>query len=89
MTVFQINSKLEEDRLKMPLEREQVIASPVKFPRSFALDPTGKWLVLAGETDNRLAVMKIDAASGQLTPTDQTAEVGRPVCVLFAPPNQR
>jgi 6-phosphogluconolactonase len=71
------------------LPREQVIACPVKFPRSFALDPSGGWIVVAGQTDNRIAVMKIDAQSGRLSPTNQFAGVGSPVCVLFVPEGSR
>jgi 6-phosphogluconolactonase len=56
-----------------------------KFPRSFAIDPTGQWLITAGQQDNRIAVLKIDQATGRLTATDQSAAVGVPVCVLFVP----
>ena len=71
------------------LPREQVIECPVKFPRSFALDPSGGWIVVAGQTDNRIAVMKIDAKSGRLSPTNQFAGVNSPVCVLFVPEGSR
>ncbi len=57
----------------------------VKVPRGFAIDPTGQWLIAAGQDDHKIAVLKIDPATGKLTPTDQTAQVGAPVCVLFAP----
>jgi len=64
----------------------QTEPSVVKFPRSFAIDPSGKWLIAAGQKDNRIAVLKIDPTTGNLTATDQSAEVGTPVCVLFVPP---
>ncbi|HEX4139758.1 MAG TPA: lactonase family protein [Candidatus Methylacidiphilales bacterium] len=80
ITVFRVMRSL-----RSPLELEQVAPSPVKFPRSFAIDPSGRWLVVAGETDNRIGVMKIDPATGRLTPTAQTKSLDRPVCVLFAP----
>lgn len=57
----------------------------VKVPRGFGIDPSGQWLIAAGQNDDKIAVLKIDAATGKLSPTDQTAEVGSPVCVLFAP----
>lgn len=60
-------------------------SSEVKFPRSFSIDPTGKWLIAAGQKDDRIAVFRIDQDTGKLTPTGQTAPVGSPMCVVFAP----
>lgn len=57
----------------------------VKVPRGFAIDPTGRWLVAGGQNDHRIAVLAIDQQTGRLTATDQSAEVGAPVCVLFKP----
>lgn len=57
----------------------------VKVPRGFGIDPTGQWLITAGQNDDKIAVLKIDQTTGKLSPTDQTASVGSPVCVLFAP----
>jgi 6-phosphogluconolactonase len=59
--------------------------SPVKCPRSFALDPTGHWIIVAGQDDNTLAEFKVDPATGQLSPTDAILMVGSPVCVMFVP----
>jgi len=57
----------------------------VKIPRGFAIDPTGQWLIAGGQDDDKIAVLKIDPASGKLTATDQSAHVGEPTCILFAP----
>lgn len=61
----------------------QSAASQVKVPRSFTLDPTAHWLIAAGQKDNRLAVFKVDFDTGHLIPTNQSGEVGAPVCVVF------
>jgi 6-phosphogluconolactonase len=61
----------------------QSTPSVVQFPRNFALDPTGHWLIAAGQKGNQIAVFRIDPATGRLTPTDQTAKIGSPVCILF------
>ena len=79
MTVFKINPSASGK----PLQREEVVPSPAAFPRSFAIDPTGQWLIVAGQTGNGIALLKIDPASGRLTPTQEHASVGSPVCVLF------
>jgi 6-phosphogluconolactonase len=55
----------------------------VKIPRGFAIDPAGKWLLAAGQDDNKLVTFAIDAQSGKLKPTEATATVGKPVCILF------
>jgi 6-phosphogluconolactonase (cycloisomerase 2 family) len=86
MTVFKISAPSVSSQggaAQKILRREEIVPSPVTFPRSFALDPTGKWLVVAGQTDNRISVLKIDSGSGRLTPTMEQARVGSPVCVLF------
>jgi 6-phosphogluconolactonase len=82
MTVFRVNRSATAHRLTFV----QNIPSPAMFPRNFGLDPSGRWMIVAGQNDNRLAVMKIDGTSGRLTPTDQSTIVGSPVCVLFVPP---
>ncbi len=61
----------------------ETVPALVQIPRSFSIDPTGRWLISAGQKDNRIAVLKIDPASGRLSATDQSATVGSPVCVLF------
>ncbi len=64
----------------------QSVPSEVNFPRSFAIDPSGKWLIAAGQKDDRIGVMKIDPTTGGLTSKGQFAGVGTTVCVLFGPP---
>lgn len=57
----------------------------IKIPRNFNIDPTGRWMIVANQDGNSLIVYKIDPSTGALTPTDQKAEVGSPVCVKFVP----
>jgi 6-phosphogluconolactonase len=65
------------------LKRIQNISAGVKVPRGFDIEPSGRWLVVAGQQDNRIAVLKIDPATGRLEKTDESATVGSPVCILF------
>ncbi len=71
------------------LDRIQVAPAEVKVPRGFAIDPTGRWLIAAGQNDGRIAVLKIDPATGMLSPTDQAANASSPICILFAPGDPR
>jgi 6-phosphogluconolactonase len=57
----------------------------VEIPRGMGLDPSGQWIVVAGQKDNRLAALKIDPATGKLSAPVHTAEVPAPVCVVFGP----
>ena len=57
----------------------------VAMPRGMALDPTGRWLVVAGQKDHSLTVLTIDPDTGKLSPTGQTRPVPAPVSVTFAP----
>ncbi len=66
------------------LEIIESIPAGVTVPRDFAYDPSGRWLVAAGQNDNTLAVFAVDPSTGQLSPTDHTANVAKPVCVVFA-----
>ena len=55
----------------------------VSTPRNFGIDPTGKWLITAGQSSDTLAVFSINPETGKLRPTGQTFDVGAPVCVRF------
>jgi 6-phosphogluconolactonase len=61
------------------------VPSAVKFPRGFNIDPTGHWLIDAGQNDGRIAVFSIAQDTGKLSPTGETASVPSPVDILFAP----
>jgi 6-phosphogluconolactonase len=52
-------------------------------PRGFGIDPTGRYLIAGNQRSDSVVVFRIDAQSGKLTATDQTLEVGSPVCVQF------
>ena len=55
------------------------------MPRSFAIDPTGRYLLAANELTNNIVVFRIDAATGKLTKTGKEIMVDTPVCLQFAP----
>lgn len=78
LTVFAIG---EDGRLTWV----ENVPSEAKFPRSFAMDPGGRWLLAAGQKDDRIVLFRIDPATGKLAATGESAAVGTPLCVLFAP----
>lgn len=54
-----------------------------KTPRFIGIDPTGKWLLSANQDSDGVTVFGIDPATGALSPTNSTIEVGKPVCLVF------
>ncbi len=57
----------------------------VRHPRSFAIDPSGHYMIIAGQADHQITVMKVNTETGDLAPTGESIEVPAPACVLFGP----
>lgn len=58
-------------------------AMGVKTPRNFAIEPTGKYMLVANQSGGNVIVFRIDQATGELTPTEASTKVASPVCVRF------
>ncbi len=54
-----------------------------RTPRSFALDPSGRWLLSANQDSDAIQVFRVDARSGKITAQGTPVTVPSPVCVLF------
>lgn len=54
-------------------------------PRFFALDPTGKFLLSCNKESGTITILNVDREAGTLTATNRSVDVGRPVCIVFAP----
>jgi 6-phosphogluconolactonase len=65
------------------LSRLDVFATEAQ-PRALAIDPLGRWLLVAGETTNYLGVCAIDAATGKLVPHHRYAVGDKPVWIAIA-----
>lgn len=61
------------------------ITGDIKTPRNFAIDPSGKWMLVASQDGGKVGVWELDAATGQGKETGSTVAVDRPVCVKFVP----
>ena len=55
----------------------------INVPRNFTLDPSGRYLIAANLDGNTLTSYRIDEASGALTPTGQSIEVPKPMCIKW------
>lgn len=55
----------------------------VKTPRNFAIEPTGKYMLVANQSGGNVIVFRINQDTGELIPTGNSVEVARPVCVRF------
>jgi len=53
------------------------------FPRFETIDPSGKWLLVAGQNGNTIQVFSIDAATGKLTAKGDPVKVMSPQCITF------
>ena len=54
-----------------------------KNPRDFAIDPTGRFLIVANQDSDSVLVFRIDGGTGKIYPTPTRIEVGNPVCLKF------
>ena len=59
------------------------ITEGIDFPRNFAVDPTGKYLLVANQKGADIVVYAIGEDPTELTFTGQRAEIAEPVCILF------
>ena len=55
----------------------------VKTPRNYAIEPSGRYMLVANQSSGNVIVFKIDQTTGELTPTSMSIEVPTPVCVRF------
>ena len=65
------------------LTRIQTIGAEVWIPRHINLDPSGQWLLVAGQKSNNVPVFKIDQKSGKLTYTNHQITIPTAMCVEF------
>ncbi|MBS1530318.1 MAG: lactonase family protein [Bacteroidetes bacterium] len=56
-----------------------------KNPRDFAIDPTGKWLLVANQDSDNIMVFRINPGTGSLSTTGINIQIGNPVCLKFTP----
>ena len=55
-----------------------------RTPRNFAIDPTGRFLLVANQDSHGIVTFAIDSETGRLRHTGAIASVPMPVCLRFA-----
>lgn len=55
-----------------------------KIPRHIALDPSERWLLVANQDTNGIAIFARDPKTGLLAEEGKTVELENPMCLLFA-----
>ena len=97
--LYQSNRRLRKDDVRGPdtigvfaIDSEKGTLTPVEqsptggiMPRSFAIDPTGKYLLAANEVTNNIVVFALNQATGKLSKTGKEIKVDTPVCLQFVP----
>jgi 6-phosphogluconolactonase len=65
------------------LTEQQRIPTGGKNPRSFAIDPSGRWMLSANDSSNSVTVLAINPATGILSATGEALTVPNPAAVAF------
>ncbi len=55
-----------------------------KVPRHMTLDPTERWLLVANQTSDNIAVIQRDTKTGKLAETGSSFPLVKPQCLVFA-----
>jgi 6-phosphogluconolactonase len=55
-----------------------------KGPRSFVIDPTGKFLLVGHQYTNNIVIFKINKSKGTLTDSGKSFDLCSPVCLIFS-----
>lgn len=61
------------------------VSEGVKTPRNFAIEPTGKYMLIANQSGGNVSLFQIDPANGKLTSTGKSIKIDKAVCVRFMP----
>lgn len=56
-----------------------------KGPRNFAIDPTGRYLLIAHQYTDDIVIFERNKKTGTLKDTGKRIKLGAPVCLAFAP----
>jgi 6-phosphogluconolactonase len=61
----------------------QRISAQGERPWSFGIDPSGRWMVVANMGSQAVSVLRIDRATGRVSPTGRSISVPNPAAIAF------
>ncbi|WP_347558051.1 lactonase family protein [Robbsia sp. KACC 23696] len=61
------------------------VSSQGKIPREFAIDPSGRWMIVGNQDSDDAFWYRRDPETGKLTPTTMRMDIGSPVFFKFLP----
>lgn len=64
-----------------------ITKTEAETPRGLAIDPTGKFLIAAGQTNNLITSLRLDPINGIPSPTSFQVSAPRPVHIVFSTQN--
>jgi 6-phosphogluconolactonase len=73
----------EVNEQKGTLTEIQRISAKGEEPWHFAIDPTGRWMLVTNTTSNSVDVFKVDPVTGKLTETNESLRIPKPQVVVF------
>lgn len=65
------------------IKKVQTLSTLGKGPRNFAIDPSGKHVLVAHQYTNNVVIFNRNSATGKLTDSGKRINVGTPVCLIF------
>jgi len=65
------------------LRRIQIVENVPAWPRDINIDPSGKYLLAAGEKSDEIALYLIDQETGELSSTKARVNLPEPGCILY------
>ncbi len=77
IAVFDIDRKTAKPTLV------QNVSTGGSIPRGFVLDPSGNFIVVGNQQTNNITTLRIDHATGKLTPAGDKVALGAPVTFVF------
>ena len=73
----------EIDETNGSLSLVEIQHEGIAWPRNFAIDPGGKYVLVANRNTDDIVSFSIDAETGALSPTGHQVTIPKPMCIQF------